>query len=440
MACETATITLTGSRKTSGTRRAASSSRPDAPHPRAQAVTAPDPRIVAVPLARGTLPSARREALHRRERERPVEQRGHDERQPDRAGDERVLEQQEPRITLDERQRQADAEDHEHDDGEQIEPPVADGGPDDPQPRGEGGRQERDPVGSAEEVQGVVRDQRQADVPGQPTDHQPRGEMALASAPGSRSSGASCGVRTSGRCWSRGVPHRPALCVIHRLFPVGQLLVRDPRPVEARRHPARQRHGRHRSPGDVGRVQHQQLRRAAIAPGGDREQPAVVLRTAGRGTRDEHGLAGDGLRPDGVLGDRARRRVELDDAGGVAGVGDRVPVARVAADALVVHGRELDGPVRQRRLRHGTGRRIEHPAVQARGAGGGRGRGVPGRVVAQVVPHRHGVGGGVAGGVEDDPARVVGVGVADVEDVAGSTSNQRASPGRSSGITPSRAP
>ena len=100
-----------------------------------------------------------------------------------------------------------------------------------------------------------------------------------------------------------------------------------------------------------------------------------------------------------------------------AGVRDRVPVARVAADALVVHGRELDGPVRQRRLRHGTGRRVEHPAVQPGGAGGGRGGGVTGRVVAQVVPHRHGVGGGVAGGVEDDPARVVGVGVADVEDV-----------------------
>ena len=47
--------------------------------------------------------------------------------------------------------------------------------------------------------------------------------------------------------------------------------------MEPGRHPARQRDpgdGRGR---DVGRVEHQQLRRAAVAGGGERQQPSVVL-------------------------------------------------------------------------------------------------------------------------------------------------------------------
>ena len=119
--------------------------------------------------------------------------------------------------------------------------------------------------------------------------------------------------------------------------------------------------------------------------------------------------------PSRVFGDRAAGDVELHHGGRA----DGVAVAGLPADALVVDGGELDGPVGQQGLGDGAGRRIEHPAVHPGQAAGGRRGGGPGAARPEAVPHRDGVGGRVAGGVEDDPPAGVGGRVADVEHVGG---------------------
>ena len=172
------------------------------------------------------------------------------------------------------------------------------------------GDEQGDEVVHPRQVQRVVAEDGQPDVPAEAAQHQTGGRAALRRAVTCRSS--SSGIHDP---WKPdGTPRGSVTAATGR--------------------------ARH-----VGGVEHEQLRRAAVAPGRDREQPAVVLGAVGRG-----GRARTPPRPP-----RCRRRAACSVTAPVGDVelhhggrADGVAVAGVAADALVVDGGELDGPVGQR--------------------------------------------------------------------------------------------